>query len=237
MPAFCWNCGIDLSAGDNLICCFISLFVRQHFFYLLGDKGSASWIVLETLKTIYEDADGFNRSPHSVGYLKRAMFDYFKMTDMFGILPHLYPSDAKSIDKLHLAKFCVFGIVKGAEQSDLLSLHMLKSAGVELGKHVKALIPKMEVGLCNRSGGVKIICVGTVWKSWIYLKEGFLQGIAPQTDEEKQLKEFTLLRLKPGAKASVGAAAWAAKHAGHTLQLDYSKMSEEFFNHNFSHQI
>ena len=199
-----------------------------------GDKGSASWIVLETLKTVYEEVDGLNRAPYNIEYLKNAMFDYFEMTDMFGILPHLYPKDTKPINKLHIAKFCVKGVVKGAEQGDMLSLHMLKNAGIELGKHVKALIPKMDIELFNKPGGVRIICVGSIWKSWIYLKEGFLNGISPQTDEEKQLKEFTLVKLKSEAKASIGAAAWAAKRAHCSVNINYSKMSEEFFKHQFN---
>ena len=156
---------------------------------------------MEAIKTIYQDVDGFNRSPHSIEYLKKAMFDYFNMTDMFGILPHLYPAKNAAIDKGKIARFCVDGVVKGADDNDKLSLHVLNRAGQELGKHVKALIPKMDLRLLNEPGGLKIICVGSVWKSWNYLKEGFLQGLSPQTDEEKQLKEISMLRLRPSARA------------------------------------
>ena len=155
------------------------------------------------------------------------------MKDMFGILQHLYPSKNKQIDKEFLAKFCIKGIISGADEGDPLSLHLLFEAGKELGKHVKALIPKMVNELFHGPGGLKIVCIGSVWKSWMYLKEGFLHGITPQTDEEKQLVEFSLIELKPEGKAAVGAAAWAAKKAGKQINLNYDKMSKIFFNHRF----
>ena len=166
---------------------------------------------MEALRIILEDSDGFCRSPHNTEYLKKEMFEYFDMKDMFGILPHLYPPNGANINKQIIATFCVEGVVKGARDNDKLSLHILASAGNELGKHVKALIPKMDSELLIQPGGLKIICVGSVWKSWNFLKEGFLLGLSPQTDEEKTLKEFSLLQLTASAKASRGAAAWGAK--------------------------
>lgn len=202
--------------------------------HILGDQGSAYWIVLEALRCVYQDADGFERSPHKTCFLKKAMFEFFGMNDMFGILPHLYPSNSKELDKHFIAKFCLEGVVKGAREGDKLSLHILSTAGNNLGKHVKALIPKMENELLVENGGLKIICVGSVWKSWEYLKEGFLSGLSPQTDEEKRLKEISLLKLKNNARPAVGAAAWAARKDQLDISIDYSKMSEEFFHYKFS---
>lgn len=201
--------------------------------YLLGDEGSAFWIVSQALKIIYNHTDGLNLSQHNVNYLKKAMFEYFDMQDMFGILQHLYPSNGKQLNKEFLAKFCMKGVVAGAVEGDALSLHLLFEAGKELGKHVKALIPKMETELFHAPGGLKIVCVGSVWKSWEYLKDGFLLGITPQTDEEKQLSEFSLLTLKTGGRAAIGAAAWAAKKAGKNIHINYDNMSRVFFNHRF----
>lgn len=201
--------------------------------HLTGDEGSACWVVLETIKTIYKDEDGFTRAPYSTEFLKKELFEYFKMKDLFGILEYLYPQNGK-MDKAFLARFCVEGIVKGAAKGDKLSLHMLKCTGIQLGKHIKALIPKMEAGLLSEgTDGLKTICVGSVWKSWEYLKEGFLEGMKPQTDEEKALKKLCMVKLKSGAKASVGASSWAARKSNYSFTLDYSKMSEIFFKHEF----
>lgn len=212
---------------------FSCLSSHLQFSIPLGDEGSAYWIVLQALKAVYNDTDGFNPSPYNTNFLKNAIFDYFNMTDMFGILQHLYPSNSKQINKEHIAKFCVKGVVAGANEGDLLSLHILAEAGNELGKHVKALIPKMDTEVFRVPGGLKIVCVGSVWKSWKYIKDGFLLGITPQTDEEKQLSEFSLVELKPEGKAAVGAAAWAARKSGKHISVNYDKMSKVFFNHRF----
>jgi len=230
--------GVVLIAGTGSNCLLSNPSGATHscggWGHIIGDYGGAGWIVLETLKTIYEDNDGFNRSPYDVTFLKKAMYKYFKLKDLYDILPYIYPADGK-LDKEFLAKFCVTGIVKGAENNDKLSQHILTHAGEVLGKHVKALIPKMDVELFqNQNEGLKIICIGSVWKSWMYLKDGFLKGITPQTDEEKQLKCISLVKLKPGANASVGAAAWAAKCAGGSrVEINYSEMSEMFFTRHF----
>ncbi|XP_066915069.1 N-acetyl-D-glucosamine kinase-like [Clytia hemisphaerica] len=204
--------------------------------HFIGDEGSACWMVLQTIKTIYHDSDGFVLAPHSTEFLKKELFDYFGMTDLFGILTHLYPPSGK-IDKAFIARFCVNGIVKGCRAGDALSLHVMRNTGIMLGRHVKALIPRMENALLqeNQNTGLKIICVGSVWKSWEFLKDGFLEGITPVTDEEKTLKKFSLVNLKEGAKASVGAAAWASKKNGddNILNLDYSKTSNIFYQHEF----
>lgn len=204
--------------------------------HYIGDEGSAFWIAMESIKIIYKEDDGFIRAPFSTEFLKKEMFDYFNIKDLFGMLEHLYPQSRK-IDKAFIARFCAAAIFKGCSQNDPLSLHMMRIAGVVLGKHVKALIPNMEEDLLMESNetGLKVICVGSVWKSWQYLKEGFLEGIRPVTDEEKALRKFCLVKLKEDAKASVGAAAWASKkyESRNAIHLDYSKTCDVFFHYEF----
>ena len=191
---------------------------------------------METIKTIYKDADKFVLAPYSTDFLRKELYEYFKMKDLFGILEYLYPASGK-LDKAFIARFCLTGIVKGCQEGDALSLHMMKSTGVVLGKHVKAMIPDMEEALLQECSvtGLKIICVGSVWKSWEYLKEGFLEGVRPVTDEEKALKKICLVFLKEDAKPSLGAAAWASKknESENVVALDYSKTSDVFFHYEF----
>ena len=213
------------------------LFTVLILFINIGDEGSAFWIAMETIKIIYKHDDSFALAPYSTEYLKKELFEYFKIKDLFGILEHLYPQSGK-IDKAFIARFCVGSVIKGCLEGDLLSMHIMKNAGIVLGKHVKALIPTMENELLleSNASGLKIICVGSVWKSWEFLREGFLEGIRPITDEEKTLKKICLLRLKESAKASLGAAAWASKKSGDRqamIHLDYSNMSDVFFQYEF----
>ena len=114
----------------------------------------------------------------------------------------------------------------------------MRNAGAVLGNHVKACIPNMDETLIQESknAGLKIICVGSVWKSWEFMKDGFLAGLRPLTDEEKSLRKVCLLTLKETAKASIGAAAWASKKSDDgsgVLNLDYSKTSDVIFQYEF----
>ena len=162
------------------------------------------------------------------------------MTDLFGIIPHLYAQSGK-LDKAFIARFCLEGLVKGCQLNDQLSLHIMRNAGSVLGNHVKACIPDMEDALIqeSRTNGLKIICVGSVWKSWEYLKDGFLSGLRPVTDEEKALRKVCLVTLKETAKAAVGAAAWASKksnsngRSGGVVNLDYTKTANVIFQYEF----
>lgn len=54
------------------------------------------------------------------------------------------------------------------------------------------------------AGGLKVVCVGSVWHSWEYMKKGFGDQIHGNTGVD----ELTLLRLK--TSAAVGACYLAA---------------------------
>lgn len=137
----------------------------------LGDEGSATWIAHRSVKTYFDHDDGAIASRHPVDFIEKEMFDFFNMTHKKDILTHLY-----NFNKEEFAQFCEKGVVKGAHASDPFCLDILEQAGVGLGRHVKALIPKMECSMLKKDKGLKILCVGSVWKSWKFLKDGFLKG-------------------------------------------------------------
>ena len=60
---------------------------------------------------------------------------------------------------------------------DDLSIWLFHEAGRELGKHIFALASHVSKELKEAEGGLNIVCVGSVWKSWELLKQGFLEGI------------------------------------------------------------
>ncbi len=185
-------------------------------------------MTLKALKIFYDDDDGLFASQHSTEFIRKEVFAYFNLKNKYDILPYLY-----DFQKETLSKFCAAGIVKGADQGDALCRHIFYEAGYNLGRHVKALIPKMDESLLTEHKGLKILFVGSVWKSWGHLKEGFIKGITPETDIEKALKEFVLLKYRACAKASFGAALWAAKEADIIVPANYDSMVEEFFYHKF----
>ena len=142
------------------------------FFDFLGDEGSAFWIAHKAITTFFKHDDGLIPSPHPVDFIKKEMFDFFNLKHKQDMLPHAY-----NFDKENYAQFCEKGVVKGAKAGDPFCLEVLQQAGFDLGLHVKALIPKMECGMLEKDKGLKILCVGSVWKSWEFLKDGFLKGI------------------------------------------------------------
>ena len=46
-----------------------------------------------------------------------------------------------------------------------------------LGRHIRALSPVISPSLREAEGGLHVVCVGSVWKSWDLLKTGFIKGI------------------------------------------------------------
>lgn len=145
-----------------IACCFCSL----------GDEGSAFWIAHKAVKIFFDHDDGNIPSHLPVDFIKKEMFDFFQLRQKQDMLPHAY-----NFDKEKYSMFCEKGVVKGAKVGDPLCLYILEQAGFCLGLHVKALIPKMECGMLEKDKGLQILCVGSVWKSWEFLKDGFLKGI------------------------------------------------------------
>ena len=59
-----------------------------------------------------------------------------------------------------------------------------------LGKHIRALSNNVSPELKGAEGGLNIVCVGSVWKSWELLKSGFLEGIKDERGQPvSDLKE------------------------------------------------
>lgn len=74
--------------------------------------------------------------------------------------------------------------------------------------------------LVHTEGGLRVVCVGSVFKSWHHLKEGFFAGLAGKVEE------MTLLRLTK--TSAVGCAYLAAKNCGIELPIDFKSNYEVF---------
>ena len=62
-----------------------------------------------------------------------------------------------------------------------------------LGKHIRALSGNVSELLTKGEGGLNIVCVGSVWKSWHLLKDGFLAGI--KDENGTPVSFFSIIRL------------------------------------------
>ncbi|XP_077992249.1 N-acetyl-D-glucosamine kinase-like [Glandiceps talaboti] len=195
--------------------------------HMLGDEGSAYWIAHKGVKIVFDEADNFQESPCDTSYVKKAMDDFFQITERHGILDHMY----SKFNKSKFADFCV-RLAEGArEQKDELCIWLFREAGKSLARHIVALGPKIDKSLLTAEGGLQVVCVGSVWKSWDLLKEGFLEGLKPRNEKDVEIEEISLLDLKESP--AIGAAVIGAHDAGCKLNINYEANVDVFFHHKF----
>lgn len=82
-------------------------------------------------------------------------------------------------DKAFYASLCT-KLAKAAENGDALSKYLFDEAGRFLAKATLALLPKVSKELIV-DGIFNVICVGSVWKSWHLLKNGYSKEFAKRT--------------------------------------------------------
>ncbi|KAK3579705.1 hypothetical protein CHS0354_031226 [Potamilus streckersoni] len=94
-------------------------------------------------------------------------------------------------------------------------------------KHIVALKSKIHKSLLHCQGGLHVVCMGSVWKSWELLEKGFLE-VLQSYPQNKRIKEISLLWLKQ--PASVGAASLGAKSTKFQLPMDFIANADCFFH-------
>lgn len=196
--------------------------------HMMGDEGSAYWIAHLAVKTVFDVMDNFVASPHDISTIKNAMFDYFQVTDRMGMLTHLY----RTFEKSRFAGFCQ-RVAEEAIAGDRLSCYIFQRAGQVLAEHIVAVLPKTDKVLFEGDLGLSVVCVGSVWKSWELLKDGFLEVLseARRTPAGRALTRLSLLKLRHSS--AVGGAILGAKLVGQTLPLDYASNIDMLYSHHF----
>ncbi|KYQ49056.1 N-acetyl-D-glucosamine kinase [Trachymyrmex zeteki] len=220
--------GIVLIAGTGSNALLINPDGKTHncggWGHIMGDEGGAYWIAYRACKYVFDDIDGLIEAPESISYVWPAMRSYFNVTDRRGLLLYLYSNFDKSI----IAGFAK-EVAIGCERGDPLCLKIFEEAGQLLAKHIIAVSKKAHNDLKLAHGGLKVICIGSVWKSWKFIKNGFVNEI----HNRNVVDELSLLHLT--TSAALGACYLAAEKINCSFVKPYDSNVETFFHYKRDH--
>ncbi|XP_078485047.1 N-acetyl-D-glucosamine kinase-like [Ciona intestinalis] len=202
------NCSLENEDGSTFGC--------GGWGHMMGDEGGAYWISHRAVKYVFDHDDNMESAPCDPTLVREMMYKYFKVSDRRGMLNSLYSDFSKSI----FAGFCKVLAIEGCvEKSDALCLHLFKEAGTVLAKHIIALVPKADKAMLQRPDGLQVVCVGSVWKNWKYIKESFMETL--RSHLQGKVSSITLVELS--GNSAIGSAVIGAKHANIPISVDLSK--------------
>lgn len=177
---------------------------------------SAYFIAHNAVKTCFDHEDKLELCPYDTSAVWEQVKKHFSIKERHDLLDHLYVK----FDKVFFASLCV-NLSKIASEGDQLSLYLFEEAGRYLAKATRALLPNVDEKLL-KNGTLNIVCVGSVWKSWQFLKNGYGKEIV------KANCPFGLNLITLTQAMAIGAAYIAADSIKYDLPRDYSHNFEIF---------
>eukprot|EP00743_Colponemidia_sp_Colp-15_P003735 GILK01004030.1.p1 GENE.GILK01004030.1~~GILK01004030.1.p1 ORF type:complete len:446 (-),score=71.76 GILK01004030.1:634-1914(-) len=191
--------------------------------HMIGDEGSGYHISSRAINIVFRVLDGMKAylddTPQpNVDYLWGQMKRYFNIRTQDELLDVMY----RRFEKSYVAGLCS-SIAEGANACDQFCIDLFQNAGQQLGHHAATLLPHY------KSSRIQILCVGSVFKSFNLLKDGFLSVLDKEIGRE-WLPEIVLSSVV--VESAIGAAYLAARQVSQPLHMAYSKMVETFYVYN-----
>lgn len=163
--------------------------------------------------------DGLVKSSYDISVVWDLVKLHFQVETQHDLLDHCYAK----FDKAYFASLCE-KLSKAANAGDRLSLSLFDEAGRFMAKSTAALLPKVNPQLVVNNN-FNIVCVGSVFKSWSLLKNGFVNEIS-KTDIDFGINLISLTQ-----PMAMGAVYVAADSIQENLPRDYSHNFEVFFHY------
>jgi hypothetical protein len=199
--------------------------------HLVGDEGSAYYVVKTAIELIHKQQDGILPLSEDVrvrdldtSAAAHKLNRYFGTKSVEEVNQRLY----KKFEKDKIAGFCE-ELAHLACRGDRLSCYLFEEAGAHLARMFVALLPSYihvldtdnnngsgdgsdgEVFTSSTSGGgsdgevhVKILCVGSMWKSWSLMQASFTEVAARGLQRSTELYPHTYRRLLPPSSGPSG---------------------------------
>lgn len=188
--------------------------------HILGDEGGAWWISHRAIKAVFDDMDNFQKCPHSIKIVWGLIQEHFSVKNRNDLLPHCY----QTFEKSFFAKLC-HKLAIAADAGDALSAQVFTDAGQALARAIKALLPNVSAELTS-TGQLSIVCVGSVWKSWHLLKQGFVKELNTIPID------YSISMTNLTQTMALGATYLGADAINYDLKRDYGKNCEVFYCYN-----
>lgn len=83
--------------------------------------------------------------------------------------------------------------------------------------------------LHKENGGLHVVCIGSVWKSWELLKKGFINQLNNHNSQRTIVEEFTLLVLEK--TVALGGVYLITKKLNYNYPFDYVHNYRELFHY------
>ncbi len=190
MGAFAGRPGVILISGTGSICFGVDsrgeLIRSGGWGYMLGDEGSGFYIgheaIIYALK--YFDGRGVKTT------LKKVIENKFNVSSIDFLVPLIYQN---KIDRVAIADLAP-SVFEEAGKGDKVAADIIRAAGLELGKMIKAVIRKMKNGVEQ----AEIALIGSVFKQKDIL--------VPYIQEELSDLERKIEIIEPIYIPSIGAA-------------------------------